>query len=71
MTFENRFVQAGQVAWSQFSIKIVGVHFCNYAHQEVGQNKRKSNKQNSYLKYNTPYNRALLENKKITVNQII
>ena len=57
-----------QMAWSQFSIKMVGVHFHNSAHDNRNWDKIYDNltKQNSYLEQNA----ALFERKKITRNQI-
>ena len=51
-----------QMAWSQFSIKMVGVHFHNSAHDNRNWDKIYDNltKQNSYLEQNA----ALFERKK-------
>ena len=56
------------MVWSQFSIKMIGVHFHNSAHDKRNWDKIYDNltKQNSYLKQNA----ALFERKKITKNQI-
>ena len=53
-----------QMAWSQFSIKMVGVHFHNSAHDNRNWDKIYDNltKQNSYLEQNA----ALFERKKKT-----
>ena len=69
VAYKNRVYKPRQMTWSQFSIKIIGVHFYYSAHDNRNWDEIYDNLTKKFYIWNRM--QLSLKQKKITVNRII